>query len=305
MKKATINEYRLNELIGLLLEAYPPNTEKNITMAFKDYVNEFPETITYVEWLGIYTKNKTPEAIAQNILKALEFRPRRRVINNFGGWGGQRGISKDWIIYEWAVMLLFIPEKCLKRFRLDIDLIEFLALIKLKSMGKPLNTVSLETKRAIDFSIDVLICVMRDFLNNYNITKPKYLAAVKHFFGEDSSFTANIKTRGKHVSKQTLKDAIRKVCFHVGRLDKSRKPQKFYTEDRFYFLAWLASKIIRFLNLDTRVQVDKAIETIQNVLVPFSEDEKKKILSVFIRKEFPPLTPPPLKNNSVNLSTIL
>lgn len=261
-------------------------------------------TDTFLDFLP---KIKTiPDGVSESTEKPKKMKITRRVVTDFGGWGGKRGKSKEWRIYVDAEKILFRPSEVLKDFKLNISEIEFYRYIRRTYHG--LNTHNLNSKvyKAVNWSISKLVEVVKAYLNLYNPSKQRHKKLVSLTFGEDSGFY--FKGKGKQITDKSIDEAINDVRKHIYSKKIARRDEKFYTDKKLYYITWLTSIIDKLLDLTPSVRKKLISERIKfplNQIKSIMEDlplmEQKELLDDIMRE----LTPKPLNLPDGTLNNLI
>ena len=63
IKKDIIDEFALEDFVEQLQEKYPPISEKNQKIAFREIIGKYPETIDYPTWKSIFRPGEKPQDV--------------------------------------------------------------------------------------------------------------------------------------------------------------------------------------------------------------------------------------------------
>lgn len=294
-----LNEKELRKRINDTFKAFPinklkeslQNNPKNyecprpVVDAFRTLPeNKNGSIITSRQFCEVLIKNKTYKAIENAIIK--EHKITRRVVNDYGGWGGKRGIGREWLNYIKTIILLYSPRSFIKQCKSDIkDEIKFYDLI-IDTHSKKLDWNNVD--KAVKIALYAMYRTLNNFYKIYDKNNPNHIRVLSIIFGENyklyypdySDLSNSFIQKGKKVTEKSIMNKVEKVLAYPA----SRYEGRITSTMKFYFLAYLSEKIYGLLDMHKEPRIEYSLRQIVSILKPLSAEERDTVLS----RLFPP-----------------
>ena len=292
--KDKINRNKLILLIKELLDKYPPGSnlsEKKKVKAYKDFQSVFPETINQLVFNNLYIPNKSPEDIADEIIKSVRVENKMQHIREYGEYnhpGRPRG--PEWDLFSKAENIL--SKKNLQEWKqMGINIIEHeelrdktIQLMHYEQSTVAKDIASCWSKKAVIKMIDEIktlkkvdsIFIARLAKSIYN-NNNSFLRNAEYFFkeltGEGIAAILErpdpLKTRGNKPSRKTLLKYMQTTRKYM--CEKTfEKPKNFYERYKPVYLCYLSAMIHLYFKepirkIERETAILRAMNTIQNL----------------------------------------
>ena len=253
-KKKNICRDELSQFIDNLLKQphTKPITEKNILLAYKEFVSSYPDIIPQKLWNLIFEKTKTCNQITGEIIEGHHtFKPQKKF--KYGqGKGGRRGLGHNMKICLNVEKAVFRPQDVLKDFGLGNERVDeyFKCLITLNEAIRNDPDYKYPTEHPIDkaaeWSLKQIVELIEIFYKLFDVNNPRHWRVVVLLFQNnptDYSFlTCPIKsTSGKQVTLKSIFKGIGAVHRYVFKRMKlvPKLPRGKLYEAKFYYVAMM------------------------------------------------------------------
>jgi hypothetical protein len=291
-KDKKIDKQQVAEILNNITKEYPPeyfppgDIPKKAKMAFQELINKYPEVIHFVQFLSIYTPGKTPQEMAEEILKTEKV----RVISDVGRMG-KRGIGKKLKGLQDLDDIFSEPEKIIKRFNVKIDKYELFLLIRSFCYGFDKDSQVMETIREMGYPDEVgklvgwcvgkLIDAATLFYKELDYDDKRKAKIVMTIFPKDSGLYRSVKSKGKKPTRESIQERVKTFRGYIkGEIpsDEITRDRTFYNIRYFEYLAWAFKGIHFLLGLERKDRKEAVKQKIKKMLQEFLWGDQLEIL---------------------------
>jgi hypothetical protein len=260
----------ITEILANKLDNGTPISDKNIKIAYQQFVAQYPEAIRYDVWMNLCTANKKPEAIADSIIKIASEKTKIKQIRERVSYkhpGPPK--NKEWALFTNADDILMGKTKQemhkiignlsdyeeLKDKMIRVMVYDQFNIIKditprwnRQAIDKMLDEIKTLIKVRSIFIEELSKAISKEGKNkkqNISFLK-KAIYLFKIIIGNGLIDILNtyitINPQGKPINSVTLANAIKNTrAYSKG--EESKKTSTFYDRDKMTFLCYLAANI--------------------------------------------------------------